>query len=184
MDPPSTLTSSTIDDLDLVRRARDGDTSAFERLYRAEVGRIYAVCIRMTGDHEKAEVLTQDAFVQAWRSIKQFRGDSAFSTWLFRIAVNVVRMSQRADARRKARITSGASLQEVPHPLERPRHDEAMDLEVAIADLSPQARSVLVLYDVEGYSHDEIADMLEIAPGTSKAHLHRARKQLREMLNR
>ncbi len=182
MDSPSTLTSTTINDLDLVRRARNGDTSAFEALYRAEVGRVYAVCIRMTGDRDRAEVLTQDAFVKAWRSIHQFRGDSAFSTWLFRIAVNVVRMSQRADMRRKAHISSDDPLEHAPP--QRPRHDEAMDLEKAIACLSPQAKAVLVLYDVEGYSHGEIADLLEIAPGTSKAHLHRARKQLREMLNR
>lgn len=173
-----------IDDLELVRRARNGDTSAFEALYRAEVGRIYAVCIRMTGDRGRAEVLTQDAFVQAWRSIAQFRGDSAFSTWLFRIAINVVRMSQRTKARRAARITSEEALEHVPPPVERPRHADAIDLEDAIADLSPQARTVLILFDVEGYSHNEIADMLEIAPGTSKAHLHRARKQLREMLDR
>ncbi len=178
------VTSAIIDDLELSRRAQNGDTAAFEALYRAEVGRIFAVCIRMTGDRTRAEALTQDAFVQAWRSLGQFRGDSAFSTWLFRIAVNVVRMSQRSDARRKTRISSEDALEHVPPPAERPRHDEAIDLEDAIADLSPQARSVLVLYDIEGYSHAEIADMLEIAPGTSKAHLHRARKLLRKMLNR
>lgn len=178
------MKSAIIDDLDLVRRARDGDTTAFEELYRAEVGRIYAVCVRMTGDRDRAEVLTQDAFVQAWRSIAQFRGESAFSTWLFRIAVNVVRMAHRTDARRTGRVASEDALENASAPATWPRHDDAIDLEDAIAELSPQARSVLVLFDVEGYSHDEIAEMLDIAPGTSKAHLHRARKQLREMLDR
>lgn len=172
------------EELELVRLAQDGDTSAFEALYRAEVGRVFAVCIRMTGDRARAEVLTQDVFVQAWRSIGTFRAESAFSTWLFRIAVNVVRMSQRSDARRAARVTPESALDHPPKPAVRPRHDDALDLETAIAALPPRARSVLVLHDVEGYTHNEIAELLGVAPGTSKAHLHRARHLLREMLNR
>lgn len=181
---PGIAPSAIIDHLDLVRRAQDGDKTAFEALYRAEVGRVYAVCKRMSGDPTKAEILTQDAFVQAWKSLAQFRGDSAFSSWLFRIAVNIVRMSQRSDARRRSHIVADDALDEWPPPLERPRNDDAIDLEDAIAALSPQARSVLVLHEIEGFSHDEIAGMLEIAPGTSKAHLHRARKLLRERLDR
>lgn len=181
---PLTAPPAIIDELGLVRRAQNGDASAFEGLYRAEVGRVYAVCLRMTGDRTAAEVLTQDAFVQAWRAIDQFRGDSAFSTWLFRIAVNVVRMSQRAEARRNAHMSVEGDLEHVQTRAHRPRHDEAIDLEDAIAALSPQCRAVLVLHEIEGYRHDEIAEMLDIAAGTSKAHLHRARKLLREMLDR
>ena len=144
---------------------------------------MYAVCIRMTGDRTQAEILTQDAFVRAWQSLGQFRGDSTFSTWLFRIAVNVVRMAMRTDARRRARITNHEDPGDAASPVIRPRHDEAIDLNRAIAELSPQARAVLVLHEIEGYSHDEIADMLHIAPGTSKAHLHRARRLLRERLD-
>lgn len=178
-----TATRAIIAEIDLIRRARDGDTSAFQALYHAEVGRIYAVCIRMTGNRTEAEILTQDTFVRAWQSLGQFRGDSSFSTWLFRIAVNVVRMAMRTDARRRARITADDAAEDAAAPVTRPRHDEAIDLEGAIAELSPQARAVLVLHEIEGYSHDEIADMLHIAPGTSKAHLHRARRLLRERLD-
>lgn len=171
-------------DFELVRRAREGDRSAFEALYRAEVGRVYAVCLRMCRDRAQAEVLTQDTFVRAWRSLDQFREESAFSTWLFRIAVNVVRMSHRSEGRRKARITSTDEPMSEYARAVRPRNDAAIDLEVAIAELSPRAREVLVLHDIEGYTHDEIAEMLDMAPGTSKAHLHRARMLLREMLDR
>ena len=188
-DPYPLERSPAIDsELDLVRRAQAGDRRAFEALYRLEVGRVYAVCLRMVGDRRRAETLTQDAFVHAWQHLDDFREDSAFSTWLHRIAVNEVLMALRAERRRQARVActddwsahdgmahDGAALQSAP--------ESVMDLERAIAALPEQARAVLVLHDVEGYRHREISEMMEIAVGTSKAHLHRARKLLRAMLS-
>ncbi len=171
-------------DLELVHRAQAGDTSAFEALYRTHVGRVYAVCIRMVADSTRATELTQDTFVKAWQGLASFRGDSAFSSWLHRVAVNVVLGSLRAQRRREAHIQETddwTSLEQAdPHIPSGTR----MDLEQAIAMLPPQARHVLVLHDLEGYRHREIGMMLGIAVGTSKAHLHRARTLLKRLLNR
>jgi len=163
---------------DLIRRARSGDEGAFEVLYREEVGRVYALCRRMARDAREAERLTQDTFVRAWQALGQFKGDSRFSTWLFRIAVNVVLASRRSDARLGAHVSSEAPSLGVA----RPAYEDRMDLDAAIRALPDRARAVLVLHDVEGYRHVEIGEMLGIATGTSKAHLHRARQLLREML--
>ena len=164
--------------LELVRLAQRGDRHAFEILYRREVGRVYALCLRMTCDRHRAETLTQDAFVRAWEVLGTFRGDSTFSTWMYRVGLNVVLAEMRADRRRAARF-------EVEDDLERFHQPESMpmmDLEKAIAVLPPQARTVLILHEIEGYTHEEIGETLEISAGTSKAHLHRARHLLREML--
>lgn len=168
---------------DDVRAARDGDAAAFERLYRAYAGRIYALCLRMTGSSARARELTQDAFVRAWEKLGSFRGESAFSTWLHRLAVNVVLMDCRSTASRRE--------DDLDHDEVEPRYREALeqhgariDLENAIAQLPPGARRVLVLHDIEGYSHEEIAALSGIAPGTSKAHLFRARQLLRKALER
>ncbi|HEY7471142.1 MAG TPA: sigma-70 family RNA polymerase sigma factor [Gemmatimonadota bacterium] len=166
---------------DLVRRAQDGDRAAFQRLYEDHVGRVYALCLRLTADPEEAMERTQDAFVRAWRKLGSFRGDSAFSTWLHRLAVNVVLAERRASGRRERR-TEAAGM-EGPRLAPAPRPGLGVDLERAIADLPPGARTVFVLYDVEGYRHEEIAEMNGIAPGTSKAQLHRARRLLREALS-
>ena len=171
---------SVISGLDLVRLAQSGDASAFERLYRREVGRVFALCIRMTGNRDTAEVLAQDAFVRAWELLGSFRGDSAFSTWMYRIAVNVVMGHLRSQRRRAARFEAEDDLERFEFPAATP--DAAMDLDAAIAHLPPQARAVLLLHEVEGYTHDEVGDLLGISAGTSKAHLHRARHLLREML--
>ena len=173
---------SLISGVDLVRLAQTGDTSAFERLYRREVGRVYALCLRMTCDRTDAEMLTQDTFVRAWELLGSFRGDSAFSTWLYRIAVNVVMGHLRTTRRRSSRFEAEDDLEQFEIRQDAP--EAAMDLEKAIAHLPPQARAVVLLHDVEGYTHDEIGDLLGIATGTSKAHLHRARHLLREMLKR
>lgn len=167
---------------ELVRRARAGDRPAFEQLYRDNVRRIYATCLRLCGDALLAEELTQDAFVRAWEKLDRFRGDSAFSSWLHPLAVNLALGRRRSQRRYEARVTSTGDegLLERPHT---PAGREArIDVERALAALPPGARSVFVLHDVEGYRHDEIASLTGVATGTSKAQLHRARKLLREAL--
>jgi RNA polymerase sigma factor (sigma-70 family) len=174
-------TSADTGDVEL---AQQGDLSAFERLYRNNSRRVYALCIRMVGDPTLAEELVQDIFVRAWQKLGSFRGESAFSSWLHRLGVNVVLTEQRSRRRRDARIVAV----EDPAVHEKPRHravgGHRVDLENAMAELPPGARQAFVLHDVEGYSHKEVAEMCGIAVGTSKAHVHRARKLLRKALLR
>ncbi len=166
----------------LIRQAREGDVGAFEALYRAHVGRVHAVCRRLAGDPTRAEELTQDVFVRAWERLRSFEGRSAFGSWLYRLAVNLVIDAKRAEIRRSAReiAAEDPAAWENPRP---PREPAAgWDLERAIAALPPGARMVFVLHEVEGYRHEEIAGMAGLAEGTCKAQLHRARRLLREML--
>lgn len=169
---------------DLVRRAQEGEEAAFEALYRAHAGRVFALCLRLSGDRIRAGELVQDVFVHCWERLGTFRGESAFGSWLYRLAVNLVWMMQRSERRREARVLPV----EDPEPLERPGDGpvpaSGVDLERAIADLPDGAREVFVLYDIEGYRHEEIARMTGIAVGTSKAQLFRARRLLRERLER
>lgn len=169
-------------ELDLVRRAAAGDLAAFEELYRATVGRVHAVCVRLTADPSLAEELTQEAFLRAWQRLGSFRGDSAFSTWMHRLTVNVVLGHHRARSRRPEGHAEPEeeALAAAVAPGSLP--GEAVDLERAISRLPERAREVFVLHDVEGHSHEEIADLARMAVGTSKAHLHRARRLLREAL--
>ena len=165
-------------DSDYVSRAAKGDRRAYEALYRQHCGQIYALCLRMTANAAEAEDATQDAFIQAWRKLGSFRGDSAFSSWLHRIAVNVVLGNMRRHKREKAQ------LQLAPDPTparEEPEHS-LVDLERAIAELPERARQVFVLAGVYGYSHQQVAEVLDVAEGTCKAHLHRARQMLSEKL--
>ena len=167
-----------------VRRAQAGDETAFGRLYDEHAGRIYALCLRMSGDAAEAATLTQDVFVRAWTRLASFRGESGFGTWLHRLAVNVVLGARRGAGRRELRIVEYEDPDSLPGAAAAPPPVEsAIDLERAIAALPEGARTVLVLYDVEGYTHDEIAALCGIAPGTSKAQLHRARRLLRERLD-
>jgi RNA polymerase sigma-70 factor (ECF subfamily) len=165
-----------------VRRAQEGDADAFRTLYEEHGGRVFAICLRLSGDRAEAEELTQDVFVRVWERLETFRGDSAFSTWLHRLAVNEVLGEKRSASRRTRRVFST----DQPESLERPRSDSReignWDLDHAIAALPEGARVIFVLHDVEGYRHDEIASMTGIAEGTSKAQLHRARRLLREKL--
>lgn len=167
-----------------VALAAGGDRDAFERLYRANSGRIFALCIRMAGDRSAAEELTQDVFVRAWSKLSQFRGDSSFSTWLHRLAVNVVLNARKQQGRSNARheeIDDGSeSLSQPGLPVPGMR----LDLEAAIAMLPAGARRVFVLHDVEGYTHEEIAEQTGVTTGATKSQLHRARMLLREALNR
>ena len=166
----------------LVRDAQNGDLSAFERLYRENERKVFALCLRLSSDAALAEELTQEVFVRAWRKLGSFRGESAFSTWLYPLTVNVALSERRSRRRRDARIVptdDPASLERAPLA---PRPEAGFDLERAMAALPPGARAVFVLHDVEGRTHDEIAALLDLAPGTSKAQLFRARRLLREAL--
>jgi RNA polymerase sigma-70 factor (ECF subfamily) len=169
------------DDAALVRRSLDGDIGAFEELYRGHVGRVHGAILRLVGmDRGRAEELTQDAFVRAWQKLSSFRHESAFSTWLYRLGVNTALMELRG--RRDAKETDIEDLElaaggDVPFCA-----GERGDLERAVSALPPRARAVLVLHDVEGWKHEEIATELGMAVGSSKAQLHRARGLLRNAL--
>lgn len=156
---------------------------AFRELYRQHVGRVFALCLRLTGDSRDAEERTQDVFVRLWDKLRTFRGESAFSSWLHRLAVNVVLNERRTTKRREQRVAPATD----PATLERPRGNPteglSIDLERAIAELPDGAREVFVLFDIEGYGHAEIAALVGIAEGTSKAQLFRARQLLREKLD-
>lgn len=171
---------SATDDRALVDAARDGDRRAFEALYRRHAGRIHALCWRLAGrDEHRAQDLTQEAFVMAWRKLGAFRGDSAFGTWLHRVTVNVALGSRR---RRLRTVDREVALECAPEPGHNPSSGDSMDLEAAIARLPERARDVFVLHAVEGYGHAEIAEMTGMAEGSSKAQLHRARQLLRSYL--
>ena len=169
-------------EIELVRLARQGDADAFRALYEAHVGRVFALCLRLAGERGQAEELTQDVFVRVWRQLDSFRGESAFGTWLHRVAVNEVLGRFRARGRR-SRHETAEDLDQYDPPAAR-GGPPPIDLEAAIARLPPGARQVFVLYDVEGFRHEEIATLTGIAIGTSKAQLHRARRLLRESLDR
>lgn len=169
-------------DADLVERSKNGDRKAFERLYHANLNRVFALCLRMTADESAAEELTQQTFIRAWERLGTFRGDSAFSTWLHRIAANLVKESWRSRKRRHDRVRPVADLTAYDVGREDGRPAARIALERAISDLPDGARTALVLYDVEGYKHREIADMLGVTVGTVKSQVHRARRLLRETL--
>jgi len=166
----------------LVDRAAGGDAEAFEELYRENVGRVYLLCLRMCGNPSTAEELAQEAFVRAWQKLGSFRGESAFSTWLHRVTVNIVLGNRRSTARREARVKPVGDELPVDLSVSEPSPGQAVDLERSIAALPDGARTVFVLHDVEGYRHKEIARLTGLAEGTSKAQLHRARRLLRKAL--
>jgi RNA polymerase sigma-70 factor (ECF subfamily) len=166
-----------------VLRAQQGDQEAFRALYQAHVGRVYALCLRMTANVSEAEDRVQDVFVRVWQQLASFRGDSAFSTWLHRLTVNEVLQARRSTGRRESRVRLAGTDDELEQVAGR-HEAPSPDLTAAIARLPEGARAVFVLHDVEGYQHDEIGDLLGIAEGTSKAQLFRARRLLREALGR
>ena len=167
--------------MDDVHAAAAGDRQAFQRLYRLHVGRVYGAVYRLAGyDHARAEDLTQDAFVRAWQKLAGFRHESAFGTWLYRLAVNVALMDIRA---RSADPVSMMDEDDIPDRGETPFcAAERDELERAIGKLPPRARAVLVLHDIEGWRHEDIGAELGMAVGSSKAQLHRARGLLRKVL--
>lgn len=180
-DAPRREVVSEATDNDLVRRAASGDVPAFEVLYRRHVSRVHGAVWRLSGmNHARAEELTQEAFVRAWQKLAGFRFESAFSTWLHRLAVNVALMDLRA--RDPEDTVENDVLEAAFDPLTPFCAGERADLERAVASLPPRARAVLVLHDVEGWKHEEIGRELGMAVGSSKAQLHRARGLLRKRL--
>ena len=172
------LTAATL--VEDVALARSGDVRAFERLYRTHCDRIHGLARRMMGGDDAGE-LTQDVFVRAWSKLDTFRGESAFGTWLYRLAINLILTRRAQRATRQARELDGpATLDGLP--ARAGGSDLSMDFETAIDRLPEGARQVFVLHDVEGYKHDEIGALLGVNPGTSKAQLHRARMILRRHL--
>ena len=168
-----------------VALAAGGDRQAFERLYRTHSSRVYSLCTRMSGSRTKGEELTQDVFVRTWEKLPQFRGESAFSTWLHRLAVNVVLNARKAEGKQASRTgETDVGDERWDEGARAPMYIERMDLADAIAKLPAGARKVFVLHDVEGFKHEEIAEMCGITSGGSKAQLHRARLLLREALER
>lgn len=167
-----------------VQAAAKGDTKAFERLYRAHVGKVYGLCWRLCdGDSAKADQAAQDAFVRAWEKLGSFRGESAFGTWLHRLTVNVVLGEHRL--LKRWTTFEDAEQAGAPEPSHHPSASlgDRMDVERALTRLPKGARAVLLLHDLEGWQHDEIAAATGIAVGTSKAQLHRARKLMKEFLS-
>jgi len=164
-----------------VRMAKNADAGAFEKLYRANVDRVYGLCLRMTGNPAEAEDCAQDAFIQAWNKLELFRGDSSFATWMHRVAVNTVLGRMRKSRREQDRIRAVSDVVPVTETIAD--DGELQDIEQAINELPSGARHVFVLHAVYGYSHGETGDMLGIAEGTSKAQLSRARRLLVQQLD-
>ena len=173
----------------LIQLAAEGDVTAFEEVYRTHYRRVYNKCLRLTRNAFDAEDLTQDVFIHLYRKLKTFRGESAFTTWLHRLTVNVVLNARKSEGRTRTRFEENddeaggmdAHAGVVGTPL---APGDLLDLEEAVTRLPPGARRVFVLHDVEGYKHEEIAEMLGVTSGATKAQLHRARLLLREALNR
>jgi RNA polymerase sigma-70 factor, ECF subfamily len=171
---------SAADMTDDVALAAAGDVSAFERVYHAHLPRVHSLVRRMAGGRDTDE-LTQDVFVRVWQKLGSFRGDAAFSTWLHRLAVNVVIERFRSEKTRQQRLRDGDDIfATIASPMRS--RDLMMDFETALTNLPDGAREIFVLHDVEGYKHHEIATLLDISAGTSKAQLHRARMMLRRQL--
>ncbi|MBW3534130.1 MAG: RNA polymerase sigma factor [Gemmatimonadetes bacterium] len=160
--------------------AAAGDHAAFERLYREHVARIHSLARRMEGE-ETADDLTQEVFIRAWEKLPTFRGDAAFGSWLHRLAVNWILSRRETRRRRESKRVGPEGILEVA-PARGARPGLEVDLERAMERLPERARRVFVLYDVEGYPHEEIAGLMGISIGTSKSQLHRARSLLRERL--
>jgi RNA polymerase sigma-70 factor (ECF subfamily) len=188
---PRRTDSSELTEPDAIRLAQRGDAAAFERIYRLHSRRVYALCLRMVGNTAEAEDLTQEAFLQLFRKIATFRGESAFSTWLHRLAVNVVLMKLRK------KTLPATSLEETTEPDEEtggPRRDigapdllltgsiDRVNLQRCIEQLPPGYKAVFVLHDIHGYEHNEIAGIMGCSIGNSKSQLHKARMRLRELL--
>lgn len=176
------VTEETIsEEQEWIAGAKRADVSAFESLYRAHVDRVYGLCLRMTGNASEAEDCTQEAFIQAWRQLSRFRGDSSLATWLHRIAVNAVLGRMRKSRRERDRMQVVSDV----YPARETVGDSSglRDLEEAMESLPTGARHVFVLNAVYGYSHEETGEMLGIASGTSKAQLHRAKRLLAQQLN-
>ena len=175
-------------DYDLTQASATGDMAAFEILYERHHRRVYSLCLRMVANATEAEDLSQEVFVQLFRKVGSFRGESAFTTWLHRLTVNHVLMHFRKRGVRLEKTTDEGEISEMQDFLqavtERPRFIDRIALDKAIADLPPGYRTVFVLHDVEGFEHEEVASMLGVSVGTSKSQLHKARMRLRDLINK
>jgi RNA polymerase sigma-70 factor, ECF subfamily len=181
-------TNTAASDFDLAQASARGDLAAFEALYERHHRRVYSLCLRMVANPTEAEDLTQEVFVQLFRKIGSFRGESAFTTWLHRLTVNHVLMHFRKRGVRMEKTTEEGEIGEIQDILqstsESPPFVDRIALEKAISQLPPGYRTVFVLHDIEGFEHTEVADLLGVSVGTSKSQLHKARMRLRELLNK
>lgn len=181
------LVSSSPDrEFELVRQAAAGNSYAFKELYNHNFSRVYAVCLRASQDVDTADELTQEVFIKAWEKLNTFQFESKFSSWLHSIAVNQFLMMKRSEKRFAERVAELSDIISRENPVTRAKHhyDSRIDIEDALDKLPEQARLTFILHDIEGYKHHEISKMMEIEVGTSKAHLHRARKMLRKELEK
>ena len=183
--------SSEFNEAGAIERAKQGDASAFQELYDRHKRRVYSLCLRMTANTAEAEDLTQEAFLQLYRKIGTFRGESAFSTWLHRLSVNVVLMHLR---KKSLPVVSLEETTQVGGEEDTPKRDfgaedlalagsiDRLQLQKAVDDLPPGYRTIFVLHDIEGYEHNEIATIVGCSIGNSKSQLHKARMKLRDLL--
>jgi RNA polymerase sigma-70 factor, ECF subfamily len=178
-----------LSEAEAIERAKQGDAEAFEALYNLHKRRVYSLCLRMTANTAAAEDLTQEAFLQLFRKIGTFRGESAFSTWLHRMAVNVVLMQLRKKGLPIVPLEENIETEEESPRKELGADDprlagsiDRMQLQRSIGALPPGYRMIFLLHDVEGYEHNEIAEMVGCSIGNSKSQLHKARMKLREIL--
>ncbi len=185
------ISSIEITESEVINKAQEGDLGCFEMLYERHKRRVFSLCLRMTHNYAQAEDFTQEAFLQLYRKIGSFRGESAFSTWLHRLSVNIVLMDFRRKSIPEVSLQEKLESQHEDFPAkEFGKRDnvlnssiDRMTLEWAITELPPGYRMIFVLHDVEGYEHNEIAEMLGCSIGNSKSQLHKARMKLRGMLH-
>jgi RNA polymerase sigma-70 factor (ECF subfamily) len=172
------------DAVELISQSKAGSHAAFEAIYRMHLGRVYAICLRILADRTWAEEVTQKIFVRAWTKLNSFRGESRFSSWLYRLSVNVILGELKLAGARKGQTLGGNDMQRLAASGSELSRNLHLDLGRAIDLLPQQARIIFVLHDIEGFTHVEIADVMELAAGTCKAQLSRARRLLREALKR
>ena len=191
-DSPQPMGCGKLDDSEVVRRAQAGDERIFESLYRSHCRRVYALCLRMVGNTAEAEDVTQEAFLLLFRKLHTFRGESAFSTWLYRLVVNTVLMHLRKKPLPAISIeaASGADDDAAASRMDIAASDVALEGSIdrinlgrCIAQLPAGSRKIFVLHDIQGYQHNEIAEILGCSEGASKSQLHKARKRLRALLH-
>jgi RNA polymerase sigma-70 factor, ECF subfamily len=191
---PGQAEPTQLTDADVVRLAQRGDAAAFERIYRLHSRKVYALCLRMAGNPTEAEDLTQDVFLQLFRKIGTFRGESAFSTWLHRMTVNTILMRFRKTPKTETSLDTLSNPDE-EEPGTTPKEFGGPDLrlngvidrvtlQAAVNELAPGYRAMFILHDVQGYKHDEIARLFGCSAGNSKSQTHKARIQLRELLQK
>jgi RNA polymerase sigma-70 factor (ECF subfamily) len=190
---PRQAESRELTGADVVRLAQQGDAVAFERIYQLHSRKVYALCLRMVGDPTEAEDLTQDVFLQLFRKIDTFRGESAFSTWLHRMSVNIVLMRFRKKPIAQTSLDAITNPEEEPgtHPKEFGGPDlrlngviDRITLQAAINELAPGYKAMFILHDIQRYKHNEIAAIFGCSVGNSKSQVHKARMQLRELLQK